>query len=329
MTSNSTELGARVWELPQQLRALRPESTQWLDRVNGEVWATFDRALLELIRLRIARLIGNSAGESVRGSVVSEEKVRNLSSYFSSELYSSLERECLAFVEQFVIDVSGTTSQSLEQLASALPGHDVADFVRAVFVVEFTQRLQMMADALLDPRRSPGATVTTAVPEPEAVDASLHDLLRVYQESVVRGRVMDPITTELVRLRCARTHNCRICQTLRLADARQAGADDTMTAKIDRYEQSDLPERSKVALRITDAFIVGAEAPPEHLRQQARHVFTQLELASLCLDITKWSTQKVHVALGTDGADRLPLNEQGVSYFDFAADGKVAGFRAE
>src|SRR3954451_19523708 len=128
MTSNSAELGARVWELPQQLQALRPESAEWLDRVNGEVWATFDSALLELIRLRIARLIGNSVGESVAGSFVSEEKVRDLPSYYSSELYSSPERECLAFAEQFVIDVSGMTSQSVEQLGSAFPRQDVADF---------------------------------------------------------------------------------------------------------------------------------------------------------------------------------------------------------
>lgn len=42
---------------------------------------------------------------------------------------------------------------------------------------------------------------------------------------------------------------------------------------------------------------------------QAHEHFTDAELAELLVDITKWSTQKVHVTLGTDRADRLPLND--------------------
>jgi hypothetical protein len=44
--------------------------------------------------------------------------------------------------------------------------------------------------------------------------------------------------------------------------------------------------------------------------------------------VSKWSTQKVHVALGTDAADRLTLDDQGVSWFRFGSDGRVAGFAA-
>ena len=45
------------------------------------------------------------------------------------------------------------------------------------------------------------------------------------------------------------------------------------------------------------------------------------------LDITKWSTQKVHVALGTDTAYTLPKNEQGLSFFSLDTDGRVSGFK--
>jgi hypothetical protein len=48
----------------------------------------------------------------------------------------------------------------------------------------------------------------------------------------------------------------------------------------------------------------------------------------LCLDITKWSTQKIHVALGTDSADALPTNTAGVALFGFHDDGTVAGYWA-
>ena len=133
----------------------------------------------------------------------------------------------------------------------------------------------------------------------------------------MRGSELDAMTTELVRLRCARTHRCRICQTLRLADARAAGVDEAITAQIDFYEHSDLPDRAKVALRVTDSFITQPDILSDAVAEQARAWFEPAELASLCLDITKWSTQKIHVALGTDGADGLETDDEGVAVFGF------------
>ena len=158
---------------------------------------------------------------------------------------------------------------------------------------------------------------------PVGRDAQLVSLLADYQDTVVRSSLLDPLLTELVRLRCARQHDCRICQTLRLSDAAEAGADDAVTAKIDYYEQSDLDERYKVALRIVDAFIWRPSEISDVLVAQAHEHFTDAELAELLVDITKWSTQKIHVTLGTDGAERLSLNEQGVSYFTFDPDGRA------
>ena len=164
---------------------------------------------------------------------------------------------------------------------------------------------------------------------PVGRDASLVRLLADYQEAVVRSPHLDPVLTELVRLRCARQHDCRICQTLRLADAVRAGADDELTAQIDHYEDSDLDERHKVALRIVDAFIWRPSEISDELVRQAHQHFTDEELAELLVDITKWSTQKIHVTLGTDGADRLDVNDQGVAYFSFGDDGRVTTIGAD
>lgn len=155
-------------------------------------------------------------------------------------------------------------------------------------------------------------------------DAELVRLLADYQDTVVRSRYLDPVTTELVRLRCARQHDCRICQTLRLADAAAAGVDDDLAAKIDYYESSDLSERQKTALRIVDAVIWRPTEITPELVEQAHTCFTADEIAEILVDITKWSTQKIHVTLGTDGADRLPVNEAGVAYFGFDESGRVA-----
>ena len=155
-------------------------------------------------------------------------------------------------------------------------------------------------------------------------DPELVRLLADYQDTVVRSRYLDSVTTELVRLRCARQHDCRICQTLRLADAAVEGVDDAVTAKIDRYEDSDLDERHKVALRIVDAMIWRPTEITDDLVEQAHAHFSADEIAELLVDVTKWSTQKIHVTLGTDGADRLPINDRGVAYFDFDDTGRVS-----
>ena len=157
-------------------------------------------------------------------------------------------------------------------------------------------------------------------------DRGLASLMSAYQDAVVRSTYLDPVTTELVRLRCARQHDCRVCQTLRLADAADLGLEADMAAKVDHYEQSDLAERHKVALRIVDAFIWLPSGITDNLVEQAHEHFTDAELAELLLDITKWSTQKIHVALGTDGADHLPVGSDGVSYFRFDESGRATGF---
>src|SRR5215475_2788808 len=88
--------------------------------------------------------------------------------------------------------------------------------------------------------------------------------------------------------------------SLRLAVARQQGLDDTMAAKVDRYEASDLAERHKVALRLADALMTLPGSISAELGEQARAHFSDEELVELTLDVMKWNYQKVPVALATD-----------------------------
>jgi alkylhydroperoxidase family enzyme len=315
-----------VWSLPRALSRLRPQACGLLVALNERVWQVSDPVLLELVRVRTAQLIGNPAALRVRGpypDAVPGAKVLALPDYPGSPLFAAAERDTLTFAEQFLIDVGGTT----EAARAGLTGHFGADgaraLVSAIYVIEFTQRLQMIAARVLDDDEGPALLAGPAA----AADAAPADLLGAYQEAVVRGSTLDPMITELVRLRCARTHRCRICQTLRLADARAAGVDEAMTAQVDFYERSDLPDRAKVALRVTDAFITRPDLLSGTTAGQARTSFQPAELASLCLDITKWSTQKIHVALGTDGADGLETDEDGVALFGFDRTGRATGYR--
>jgi alkylhydroperoxidase family enzyme len=297
----------RLVGLAAPLRALRPEATGLLDVACARAWDAVDPELLDALRTRAALLLRHPDGRRVAAA-------------------DPTVADCLEFAEQFVLDVSGIGEAEREALRRHLDDDAVTDVVRALFLVEYALRLELVSTRLFD--EPVVAAPAPPIARPADPSATLRAALTEYQDAVVRGEVLDPVLTELVRLRCARTHNCRICQTLRLADARDAGADDAMTAAVDRYETSDLDERTKAALRVTVALITMPTSLSSEAAAVARALLTPDELAELCLDVSKWSTQKVHVALGTDAPDRLPLGAQGVSWFRFGSDGRVAGFSA-
>jgi hypothetical protein len=144
------------------------------------------------------------------------------------------------------------------------------------------------------------------------LDAAMHD----FERSVVRIQGLDPLTTELVRLRCARVHDCRRCRSVRDEAALDAGFDEALGAKIDDYEHSDLSPRHKTALRLTDAMILGTPVD----RAEARAHFSESELAELLLDVVKWSVQKALVALRiepppNDGLTRMAADAGGTYRF--------------
>ena len=303
-------------QLPAALSEIRPEAIALLAVANECARQSVGPNLLELLQVRIDTLIGS-------GSLS-----QHIFPDGAGDLTAS-HNVAAAFAEQFIIDVSGITDADRESLAAHFPGEAMREFVTSLYILECTYRLSLIAQMLLTDDENPSIAidfVTTSVVSTEL--PSIRDSLKDYQDAVVRGTDLDPVTTELVRLRCARTHNCRICQTLRLSDARAAGADDTMTSKVDFYELSDLDESHKIALRITDALITRPDTLSMETVAAARANYSPEQLAELCLDITKWSTQKIHVALGTDGADALPKNEQGISFFGFDDLGHVTGYSA-
>lgn len=302
--------------MPAVLSELRPEAIALLTVANECAQQNVDPDLLELLRVRIDTLIGDGSLSQHTFVVDSGDR-------------TALQVVATSFAEQFIIDVGGITDADRESLAVHFPGEAMREFITALYILECTYRLSLIAQMLFrdNPDHSgslPFSSHAVFPSDPPNIRGSLKN----YQDAVVRGTDLDPVTTELVRLRCARTHNCRICQTLRLSDARAAGADDTMTAKVDFYELSDLDESHKIALRITDALITRPDTLTAETVVAARANYSPEQLAELCLDITKWSTQKIHVALGTDGADALPKNQLGVSFFGFDDLGQVTGYSA-
>lgn len=121
------------------------------------------------------------------------------------------------------------------------------------------------------------------------------------------------MTSELVRLRGARAHNCRLCKSLREGAALDAGGSEALYDEVDRYEDSELSERHKAALRYVDAMIW----TPAQLPAVLDH-YTKAEAVELTLDVMRNACNKIAVALGFDA----PRVSEGTERYSLGADGQ-------
>jgi alkylhydroperoxidase family enzyme len=132
----------------------------------------------------------------------------------------------------------------------------------------------------------------------------------------------DPVLLEVVRIRCARTHDCRMCRASRYLPAQEAGLDEASLAAVDRFESSALPERLKVALRYTDVFLTRpGDMSPELHRDLGAH-FTEAEMVFLSLEIAKFSIQKQLITLGIDVLPGMDMDRE-VAWFQYDASGQI------
>jgi hypothetical protein len=134
-----------------------------------------------------------------------------------------------------------------------------------------------------------------------------------FAAAVVRERTVDPLTTEIVRLRCAQVHDCRLCGSLRSREALDAGFDESLQRKIARYEHSDLAPGHVAALRLCDAMILTPSQADGALREELERHFSPQQIAEIMLDVMKWSQQKALVALRLEAP---PWEETNVLVFD-------------
>jgi alkylhydroperoxidase family enzyme len=216
-------------------------------------------------------------------------------------------RAAAAFAEQFSIDVSSIGDEHRGALFTQL-GDDAMGFAQALYAADVLPRAWLILDRLFGAPTEPLPPVPV-VPYADAFDVMLKEIAKLG--------ALDAVLTELVRLRGARQHQCRICKSRRSRTAMLAGADDSTFAAVDFYETSDLPERTKTALRLTDAFIWQPGAVSDALIEEVRAAFTPAEAAELVLDLARNASNKVAVAFGgdeavvTDGVELYEIDEHG------------------
>jgi len=160
------------WE---RLAALCPEVFDALAGAVDAAWQDTDPVLLELARLRIAKLLDNPVETAQRSSRATEAgltdaKVADLADWPTSPQFTARERACLALAEQFVMDANGVTEADVEAVTEHLGGPGCYAFVSAVSVLETYQRACLTLDIRSAPsideitRRAHRDPTTTEVP---------------------------------------------------------------------------------------------------------------------------------------------------------------------
>lgn len=221
------------------------------------------------------------------------------------------------FAEQFSVDVAAITDDQRSRLWKHL-GDSTFSVVVAIYIADFVPRVCAGLDALGVGERFLG-WVTGPTDWDDATDPS-DAVFNDFLPSVARMRALDPVISELVRLRGAGQHNCRLCKSLRESAALDAGGSEALYADIERFETSELVTlRAKAALRYADALIW----TPAHLAVDAaaevRSRFSDAEAVELTLDIMRNASNRVAVSLVPDE----PRAKQGTERYHIGADGQT------
>jgi AhpD family alkylhydroperoxidase len=215
-----------------------------------------------------------------------------------------------AFADQFRVDVSRIDEPLRADFATATRDRQLA-VAQMVWIADVTERLRSALDALFGP--------SAWLDERRYPVADLWGVIENFTASVARLTALDATTTELVRLRGARQHGCRICASRRAVEALEAGADDDTFEAVDHYADSDLPAPTKTALALVDAMIWTPLDVPADVVDQVRAQLTPAQAVEVVLDVARNAVNKIAVALGADA----PEVTEGIQLFRSDADGVV------
>ena len=230
---------------------------------------------------------------------------------------SEAEAVIAEFAEQFSVDVSAITGEQRSRLWKQLGDRTFSVLVQT-YIADFIPRVRAGLEAL-----GVGSAYLGWVNGTIAWDHATEPSDLVFNDflpAVGRMRALDPVTSELVRLRGAAQHNCRLCKSLREGTALEAGGSEELYGDIERYEDSPvLTQRAKAALRYTDGLIWTPAHLVADVAAEVRSRFSEAEAVELTFDIMRNASNKVAVSLGADA----PRVKHGTERYLLGADGQV------
>jgi hypothetical protein len=297
------------------LNRVAPEAADALRALEGAAWSEVATAglldLFDLVSRVCAGQLGLAPLTTPPGDGPYRWAERPAGSWRAIDDLSAAERSALGFAEQFGLDVASLRGADRAGLVAGFSDR-VGMVVPVIYVLDYLPRVRAALDALF------GASPPSA-PVPAPADPGIWAAIDGVIRTVPRLEAVDPVTTELVRLRGARQHRCRICSSLRSRSALVAGADDGMFAAVDDYRPSRLTPAQKAALALTDAMVWTPGHIDPTVVADLEATTTEGQRVELVLDVARNSLNKIAVALGAD----QPHVSAGVEIFDVDGNGDL------
>src|ERR1700753_2244911 len=187
------------------------------------------------------------------------------------------------FAEQCSVDLSTVHDTQRNALWSAL-GDKTFGVVVQMYVADFVPRVRAGLEALGVGERYLG-WADGRIAWDHATDPS-EAVFNGFLPTVARLRDLDALTSEVVRLRGATQHNCRLCKSLRETTALDAGGSETLYGDIEHFEASALlTARHKAGLRYADALIWSPRHIDRGIVAGMRAHFSEDEAVELTFDV--------------------------------------------
>jgi hypothetical protein len=207
-----------------------------------------------------------------------------------------------AFAEQMVVDVASMTT-AVRAAALAELGARAPAFVLAVWSEDMMIRAGAAWNEMFGEEWRPAPTSVETDPW------AAHERFLL---EVAKLPALDPVTSELVRLRGARAHDCRLCQSRRNVSAIDlAGRSDLF----DDSDPSGISDAQALALQVVDVFVWQPTQWPPGLGEQVVDALGPTAATELILDLVRNAANKIAVAFEADD----PQVETGVEYYDIDA----------
>jgi len=279
---------------PSPWQADAPDAFELFNRIEALAAGAVEPALLDPVRVAVA------------GALAHPEEAARTPVAPAAGAPDPRAAVCVRFAEQFVVDVSAIDDELRSALGGAL-GADTFVFTQALYVVDVFQRGRIALERLYGTAYGPARALETG-----DLWATLEEFMRV----VALGSALDPVTTELVRLRGARAHQCRVCQSRLSLRALDAAGDASI---FDADGGDACSDRERAALDLTDALITQPTAIDEPFSRRVHELLTDAEITEVVLDVVRNGANKIAVALGGDAAEVT----DGIQFYDVDATGDV------
>jgi hypothetical protein len=207
--------------------------------------------------------------------------------------------DATVFAERMVVDVASMTTAirraGLGELGAGAPAFVLALWTEDMMIRADTAWREMFGEEC-------HLVPTSTDIDPWAAQAR-------FLLEVAKLPSLDPVTSELVRLRGARAHDCRLCQSRRSVSAID------LAGGIELFDEEDpkgVSDVQALAIQVVDAFVWQPMQWPPGLGQQVVDAMGPAAATELTLDIVRNAANKIAVALAADD----PQVATGVEYYD-------------